>query len=445
MDQTLAVYNTHQTNGLEYFLAHDPQLRRLSQLPLPYTATLLNQLPDKEPGVYTLGGGRQVGKSTLLKQWMANLMQEKNIPPKAIFYFSGDMIDDHHQLLTILSDALKTTSAYSLCFIVLDEVTEIKNWDKAIKFLADSAQLDHVIVMLSGSDLMMLEAARMRFPGRRGKADCVDFHLYPLSFYEYLTLTEKTIAPKIFTDESWSETEWFVLYKAFDRYLQHGGYLTAINDFAKLGRILPATFTTYSDWIRGDMLKQGKQTHYLQELLGGVFKHYMSQISWQTLAKSLSIDHHKTISDYVDLLSRMDAVYVQYALLEDKLTAAPKKARKVFFTDPFIYHAIGFWLNKDTSLSLETSAALVETCVVTHFRRHYPTFYIKAEGEVDVAYIHEKKFWPIELKWRNTIHSKDLKQILKYNDAEIWIKEHTHTALHGIPAQALPLALAKLG
>ena len=46
--------------------------------------------------------------------------------------------------------------------------------------------------MLTGSDAVIIQEARMRFPGRRGKASQVDYHLYPLSFYELLDLI-KTI------------------------------------------------------------------------------------------------------------------------------------------------------------------------------------------------------------------------------------------------------------
>jgi hypothetical protein len=38
----------------------------------------------------------------------------------------------------------------------------------------------------------------------------------------------------------------------------------------------------------------------------------------------------------IGLLESMDAVFVQSAIREDKLAAAPKKARKVLFADPFI-------------------------------------------------------------------------------------------------------------
>ena len=54
---------------------------------------------------------------------------------------------------------------------------------------------------------------------------------------------------------------------------------------------------------------------------------------------------------------------------------------------------------------------LVEVCVATHYRPHFPTFYIKAEGEVDVAYLDEERFWPVEVKWTGQLRPKALKQI----------------------------------
>jgi predicted AAA+ superfamily ATPase len=99
----------------------------------------------------------------------------------------------------------------------------------------------------------------------------------------------------------------------------------------------------------------------------------------------------------------MDAAFVQAALVEDKLTAAPKKARKLMFADPFIFHAVSAWLtpredpySRQVKLIVsdpDWAARLAEACVVTHYRRFYPTYYIKAEGEVDVAYVDQNRFW----------------------------------------------------
>ncbi len=464
MDSRFDVYNMHITAGIDYFCNNDPQLSALRDMPLAYTFPLIEKFPVKNPGIYTLGGGRQIGKSTLLKQWMRSLLREHNVSASQIFFCTGDIIDDYHQLLQILTQVLENFSQETLSYLIIDEISYIKNWDRCIKFLADSGQLRNTVLMLSGSDLIMIQEARMRFPGRRGDADVVDFHLYPLSFREYLQLTEKNLFSEISQEANdimniqldmlINAQQQEIMLTRFNCYLQHGGYLTAINDLERFGFIHPSTLVIYSDWIRGDMLKRNKQETYLKEILLGIIKHYTSQISWNNLAKSLSIEHHKTIADYMDILSHMDAVFVQQALQEDKLTAAPKKAKKVFFTDPFVFHAIYAWIypEKDpyhTQILPATqdpirAAQLVETIVVNHFQRHYPTYYIKAAGEIDVAYIAQEKYWPIEIKWRNQIRPKELKQIMKYKNAEIWSKDRMIGNIEGVKTQFLPWALAKI-
>ena len=87
---------------------------------------------------------------------------------------------------------------------------------------------------------------------------------------------------------------------------------------------------------------------------------------------------------------------------------------------------------------------MAESCVITQFRRFYPTYYIKAEGEVDLAYIHNDKFWPIEIKWTNQLRPKDIKQLRKYDNSEIYGKTSTLQHLDHIPVKPLPLALLDL-
>lgn len=106
----------------------------------------------------------------------------------------------------------------------------------------------------------------------------MDFHLYPLNFLETVKLkkrfasdeVERLMNPEIEPTASALD----ILYKEFELYLIHGGFLTAINDIARHNRITPSTFATYSDWIRGDVLKRGRQEHYLREILGAIIKRY---------------------------------------------------------------------------------------------------------------------------------------------------------------------------
>ena len=87
------------------------------------------------------------------------------------------------------------------------------------------------------------------------------------------------------------------------------------------------------------------------------------------------------------------------------------------------------------------SSQLVEATVVSHFRRWFQTYYIHAEGEVDIAYIDQQKFWPIEVKWTQQLHAKDLKQVLKYKQGRIWSHaKEAHTLQH-ITTESLPWAL----
>ena len=93
----------------------------------------------------------------------------------------------------------------------------------------------------------------------------------------------------------------------------------------------------------------------------------------------------------------------------------------------------------------EWAGRLAEACVVSHYHRLYPTFYIKGEGEVDLAYVNDGRFWPLEVKWTERMRSKDLKQTAKYPNSKICTKLRAAGEIHGIPTEPLPLNLFRLG
>lgn len=451
MDTEFLPNNTH-LDSAQNFVQTDPHLRRMGTQLYIFHSPIIAELPTDMPGIYNLGGGRQVGKTTLLKQWMLHLLA-LGINPQAIAFFSCELIFDEQSLYRIITNQLSDMPKDQMLYLILDEITYVSHWDKAIKYLADTGAFENVMVVISGSDLIMMQEARQRFPGRRGKADIVDFHYYPLSFRETLQLKNK-IAKNFDFEKQPSKSEIIMLFQEFETYLIHGGFLTAINEYAETNSIHIRTLATYSDWIRGDMVKQGKSEHFLREILGAIIKHYATQISWRNLVNALSIDHSQTAIDYTTALESMDAVFVQAALIEDKLTAAPKKQRKFMFCDPFIFHAIRAWLTPTKNPFAEQimpaindpklCSLLVEAVAVTHFRRHYPTYYIKAEGEVDVAYVDKKQFWPVEIKWTKQIRPAEIKQILKYKNGKIWSQLHTQQQINNTPILQLPWALLGL-
>ncbi|MDF3054399.1 MAG: putative ATPase [Gammaproteobacteria bacterium] len=450
MQDRFLLYNAHHYAPENYWDT-DVHLKSLQSQVYLYNHPLIQTLPRKIPGIYTVEGGRQIGKTTLLKQWIALLLAE-GVSPLSIVFFTGELIPDYISLIDLIQKFTSQRAPEDFSYIIIDEITYVAEWDRGIKFCADAGLLQNCIVVLTGSDLTLMQAAKMTFPGRRGKADKVDFHVYPLSFKAFLQLKKSIPSIKdILVEEIIPDTPIMqAIYAEFTQYLMHGGYLTAINDVARGGCITSATLQTYSDWIRGDMLKRGKQETYLKEILQAIIKRYNSQLSWHALAKDLSIDSHKTVADYCELLATMDALFIQSALLQDKLVAAPKKARKISFTDPFIYHAIKQWLFPSNDVSRQISddiadphigASLVESIVSNQFRRYYPTYYLKGDVEIDVAYVDQQKFWPIEVKWRNQLRPSDVKALSKYPNVKVFARIFALTSIENIPLLPLPLAL----
>ena len=451
MDTRFSPHNLHH-NSLELFKNNDPHLIRLSQYKLISRSHLLSKLPTKEEGIYILTGGRQVGKTTLLKQWMLKLINS-GVAAKNVSFLVGEVLDDHHALIRIVQETLEEIEQTDKTqYLIVDEVTYVKDWDKGLKYLADAGILRNTILVISGSDIQLLKQGRVRFPGRRGSASQVDYHLTPLSFRESVLLKQNLTPSSLST---WVENNFKTVHTLWEEYLVHGGFLTAINDFVSSKSIRSSTLMTYSDWIRGDFLKHGKNEHYLRDVLTAIIKRYSSQVTWNALQKDLSIEHHKTIADYISLLESLDAAFVLHALREDKLAPAPKKARKVFFSDPFIRHAVAAWVKhsedpyQEQIIPLLNSksevSSLVEGTITGLYRRKYPTYYLKgSSGEVDIAYVNKNTFWPVEVKWKNRLHSSELNQLKKYDTGVILAKQQNAQAIDGIPVRSLPLQALEL-
>ena len=139
MDPRFLAHNYHLVDPAQFDML-DPHLLQLKKQVYVFRSSLIDRLPTETPGIYLLSGGRQIGKTTLLKQWMLHLLRE-NIDPEAIAFLSGELIDDHHMLLHLLQQQLNSTPKNKLKYLILDEVSYIKDWEKGTKFAANSGLL----------------------------------------------------------------------------------------------------------------------------------------------------------------------------------------------------------------------------------------------------------------------------------------------------------------
>jgi predicted AAA+ superfamily ATPase len=456
VDPRLLPHNLHWSS-VRSFSQLDPTLRKLKDAPLVGEASLLAALPLDTPGIYTLVGGRQVGKSTLCKQSMQRLLQAGE-PPESIAYVTCEPFRDAEELRIVLQDLLEAMAPAVAparpTWLFVDEVTYVPGWDRTVKFLADAGAFERCFLLLTGSDHVVIQDSLKRLPGRRGAADQVDFHLRPLSFLDYCRLRrvapgkvlESLAAVDLGEPVEASDTVLAALEGALRDYHGTGGFLPAINDVARAGEVKPATLRTYAEWIRGDMLRLERSERYLREVVAGIDRRYGSQVSWTSLSKELSIDHPKTVADYVGLLERMDAVVVAPAVAEHLRGPAPKKARKVFFADPFIHRALRAWLG-ESDAGIEADARLqrdLEATFAAHVQRFTEGYYVKGQGEVDCAWYERGRLQLLEVKWAVQLRPEELKEIRRRGCGVIAARTSRGGDFDGISVVPAAVALLRL-
>ena len=128
--------------------------------------------------VYTIRGPRQVGKTTLTKLMIRELLQK--VEPRRVFYYTCDLVASPKELSNIVAGYLDwlRTFTHERAFAFLDEVSSVRDWQKAIKHLVDTGKLKATTVFLTGSHTLDVKAMSERLPGRRGVAqDTLDLSL----------------------------------------------------------------------------------------------------------------------------------------------------------------------------------------------------------------------------------------------------------------------------
>jgi hypothetical protein len=91
------------------------------------------------PNLYTLRGPRRAGKSTLIKQTSARLIDD-GVDPRRICYFAADALATHTDLINLFQAArlLFPDLADTPRFFLIDEVTAIPEWQRGVKWLRDN-------------------------------------------------------------------------------------------------------------------------------------------------------------------------------------------------------------------------------------------------------------------------------------------------------------------
>ncbi|MHA1675367.1 MAG: ATP-binding protein [Promethearchaeota archaeon] len=377
----------------------DENFQKWQQKPIKWVPELINKISLQPFSLHFLTGPRQVGKTTTLKILIHNLL-EKGEDPHALFYYPCDELENFQELGDIL-DAFHSSQSVrkvSKSIIVLDEITFVKEWWRAIKARIDRNQFKKSILIITGSSSIELLKEKERFPGRRGNGE--DFILLPLDFQEYVSLFLNDLVVSILNSSITIEQilKPNLIYKnrvqlLFNDYLKTGGFPIPIQNYFKTKKIPTSTKKTYLDWIRGDLLQFKKNNSFMKEIFKYLLETRASPISWLSISKNTSINSPHTVNSYIETLEDLHLIKILYLISPEKQIRY-RKNKKIHFIDPFLVNILAEYTNSNV---LEENK--VESVVASHFSRIFPSYYWKNGSEVDIVSIIEDVLVGFEVKW----------------------------------------------
>lgn len=414
-----------QTENPWWNSPHEMPLNMSSLNPRPYLNLLYPLVKNRKVHrAIILMGPRRVGKTVLLHHTIGKLIQE-GIAPETLCYISVDHPIYNglsiEQILDAYRDAIGIDYRTNECFVFLDEIQYLRDWEIQLKTLVDRNKSARIIG--SGS-----AAAALRLKSREsGAGRFTDFLLPPLTFYEYLELLEKTGLVNVEMEdggflEEVAAVDISALNAEFINYLNYGGYPEVA--FSEEIQKDPGRFVK-SDIIDKVLLRDLPSLYGVQDVpeLNHLFTtlayNTAGEVSLEQLSSNSGVAKN-TIKRYIEYLEAAFLVKVVHRV--DRNAKKFKRANffKVYLTNPSIRSA----LFSPVKAEDDAMGSLVETAIFSQwFHSSEQLYYARWDkGEVDIVSLgfDQKVSWVIEVKWsdRYLERPRELRSLIGFCHAQ---------------------------
>ncbi len=373
----------------------DPHLRELHDQPQRLPAPIVNEIDLEEPGIHTLRGPRQVGKSTALKLLVERALKHRSA--ERVAYLALDLLEDQPlaELAGTIVRAKELAASSDSTMLLLDEVTVVEGWQTAIKALWDDGTLREDVVVCTGSSAVDLHrGAAERLPGRRGAGG--DHALFPHSFAIFASNVDDAIppSPELTVEDLVSEAGREHLRRArlvgpqlkaaLERYLAFGGLPHAIAE-AHTGERAPSerTLAVAYDALLREVQRRGASRAATHAMLERLIRSLGSALSWTSLAKDMAVSP-PTARSYVEFLAASYLLLPVYSWRADSDAPALGKDKKVYFADPLL-HSVAQRQVPGLGVDLP---ALIENAVAIALQRRYEPVQLRMEGFDTPSHLH---------------------------------------------------------
>ena len=324
------------------------------------------------PFVKILTGVRRCGKSTILKMIMERLKTERNIPENRIISCRFDSMEYEDmtakQIYTLLKEKL---SPVGKTYLFLDEVQEIKGWEKIVNSLASDFVVD---LYITGSNSRMMSSEISTYLTGR----YISFRIFTLSFGEYLMFKSK------FANVGEPKTE-------LANYVRLGGFPATHLQAYSQDEIYTIVRDIYNSTIFSDIVKrnQVRKIDQLERVVKYTFSNVGNTFSAKSIADYLKSERrsldNETVYSYLDKLEKAYLLHrcSRYDLQGKEIL---KTQEKFYLADVALrYSVLGY--NADSVASSLENIVYLELC-----RRGYTVYVGKtSDGEIDFVAVRQNE------------------------------------------------------
>lgn len=346
-----------------------------------------------------LTGLRRLGKSTILKQILASVLETTD--PRRTLYFSFDRLalkpepTLFRQVIHLYLESVVRQSPHEVkksLYFFLDEVQNIPLWQNVLKIFYDLNPRFKFFV--SGSNSLFL-----RHRGAESLAGrLIEISLHPLSFKEFLQLKYPRF--KINTsDPLWLSAKIGLLNSHFEEYLRTGQFPEIIQERLSLEEAQKYLITIEDKIIRQDLPRLYPIAY--PEVLAQIFEQIKTspgqQIEYQKVAQEALVDQ-RTARQYFDFLQKGFLVQMCYRF--GKKPVRPlRRAKKAYLVS--------------SNFSVQAPLPfLVENYVFNFLQNSFSEVYFYKKPEIDfVAKNESGKISLFEAKYQNQIRPEDYKNL----------------------------------
>lgn len=337
------------------------------------------------PFVKILTGVRRCGKSTILKMIMEKLHTEKGIPKEQIVSYRFDSMEYEDMTAKQLYDELKSRlCANGRTYLFLDELQEIENWEKVVNSLASDYNVD---IYITGSNSRMMSSEISTYLTGR----YIAFHIYVLSFREYLTFkSQYTILEDV--------------KKELANYIRLGGFpATHLQSYTQ-EEVYTIVYDIYNSTIFTDIVKRNqiRKIDQFERVVKYAFHNVGNTFSTKTISDYLKAEHRALDNETVySYLERLEKAYLVHRCSRYDLQGKEilKTQEKFYLADTsFRYSVLGYHV--DTVASSLENVVYLELC-----RRGY-SVYIGKTGDGEIDFVATRQNEKIYVQVTEKIHSE---------------------------------------